>query len=157
MPAPKSCALAVNEHCCCPLVAGTCNLLPAAVVVCPFLLPACHAHAAEQYNATAQQLVQQQQLQQQQQEGSSGSRGQHRQQPPFPDCELGVGRVMGLHVRMSIQHRSCYSSSSSPFNISSSSSTLVRCYKVQERPPPHTPVPGLHLPSCLQQQRWLQQ
>lgn len=49
--------------------------------------------AAEQYNATTQQLLQtQQQLhdhQQQQEGGSSGrKKAQHKQQPPLPDCEL---------------------------------------------------------------------
>jgi hypothetical protein len=38
--------------------------------------------AAEQYNATTQQMLQKQQ------DGSSKRKGQqHKQQPPFPDCE----------------------------------------------------------------------
>lgn len=46
-----------------------------------------YADAAEQYNATTQQLQQKQQAeQQQQQEGGSGRKGQHhKQQPPFAD------------------------------------------------------------------------
>jgi hypothetical protein len=49
--------------------------------------------AGEQYNATTQQMLQKQQAQQQQQQdGSSKRKGeQHKQQPPFPDCESEHG------------------------------------------------------------------